>query len=271
MGTDILSHVGAGPRHLAFDLPTPVIKGSPQVSIEVLPQATVATLEGLVKRAEGLAINDPATYQIGQGLLVEIHKADKALDARKKDLLAPIKQITTAVGEIITKVSEPLQAAKAELLKAVNVFERAERQRVEAEARAKDEALRQEREAAAAKAKVEADAARAQAEQEAAELAEVLGTAPVPVPEVVVPEPEIIRSTAVVMPAHLQAPSATTTRKEKKVVIDDPRAVAAAYEIGGEVLVKIESTTVRRLLLAGKDVPGARLVEEENVVMKPVR
>lgn len=61
--------------------------------------------------------------------------------------------------------------------------------------------------------------------------------------------------------------SVVQTRKRQVLVIDDPRALAAVYEVAGAVLVKIDEAQVLRLLKAGVQVPHARLVAETVAAM----
>lgn len=61
--------------------------------------------------------------------------------------------------------------------------------------------------------------------------------------------------------------SAVRTRTKQTLRIDDARAVAQCYEVAGAVLVKVDEPQVLRLLKAGIEIPGAKLVNEEIAVM----
>jgi len=259
---------------MPLHLPGPLVAGEVPL-LEVFPAVQAAGWLALAERAQSMTVTTPNELKDAEGAMLQLHAGLKAVEARRSELKKPITQIGKAIDAVAASVSEPMESAKRSLQGAVLTWNRAEAARVEAERRAAEkeaqriqfEAERQRQEAMRAAREAAEAAAKAEAEEAAA-----LGLGPVEVKPVVVVH--VAPASVVVTPRPVAAAatsSAVNVRRVRKVEITDPRAVAAAYEIAGRTLVTINEAVVKALLEAGISVPGARMVEVEQVAMGRVR
>jgi hypothetical protein len=253
-------------------MPQPVIANEvngPKALIEVYSQQIVAKAEGFVAEAESLAINNPETYQRAQQVLIGLHEVEKAVEARRIELKRPLTQFGKAIDEIAHKLADPIGAAKRSMQAKLMAHKRAEDAKEAAAKREAEERVRQEREALEAeRRRLEAEAL-AKAEAEARAAAEVLGVPVEPKPEpVVVP---VAAAKPMEVPSIPTTPkaSAVTTRRDKKLVIDDPSKVP--FRIGDIQLMVPDPQAIKHALVMGLDVPGCRLIEVETPMMSPRR
>lgn len=247
--------------------------------LEVIDAALGLKAQNLTQAIKVLDVVDAATFEAGNRLLIESHQALKDLEAARVKLKKPITELGRAIDSVVANVADPLEAAKKSMQGKVAAHQRAEQEKAAKAQREAEEKARIEREAAEqerarlqaiadAKHAAEVAAAQAKAEAEAKELEAVLGK-PVEVKVAeVAPAPKIAASVPAPTPPITAAPvkaAAIQTRRVKKVVIDDERAVPAY--VGGECLRPIDAGAVRRALEAGAAVPGCRIVEVEEVGM----
>jgi DNA polymerase III gamma/tau subunit len=251
--------------------------------LEVIDAALGLKAQNLTQAIKVLDVVDAATFEAGNRLLIDSHQALKDLEAARVKLKKPITELGKAIDSVVAKVADPLEAAKKSMQGKVAAHQRAEQEKAAKAQREAEEKARIEREAAEqerarlqaiadAKHAAEVAAAQAKAEAEAKELEAVLGK-PVEVKVAdVAPAPKIAAFVPAPTPPITAAPvkaAAIQTRRVKKVVIDDERAVPAY--VGGECLRPIDSGAVRRALEAGIAVAGCRIVEVEEVGMARAR
>ncbi len=224
-----------------------------------------------------LDITDAATFDVGNKLLLDSHKTLKDLEAARVALKRPITELGKAIDSVVASVADPLDQAKRSMQGKVAAYQRklkaeADAARVQAEeraaaARAEAEQERQRLQAEAdAKHAAEVAAAKAKAEAEAKELEAILGKPVEAEPVKVAPAPKI-EAAKVELPAVIpEAPkSAVQTRKVQRVEFTDRMLVPV--HVGGVVLRPIDEAAVLRALKAGAVVPGAQLVEVEQLSM----
>lgn len=237
------------------DIPAPLEVVSPELGLKA---------QNLVTAAKVLEVVDAATFETANRILVEIHAAGKALEARRVELKKPITALGKAIDSVVANVADPLDVAKRALSHRVVAYQRAEQEKAE---KAKREA---EEKAAAERAAAEAERARLQAEadakakQEAEDMARILG-APVEPEKVTVEAPKPAPAPAPPITAAPVKATAIQTRKVKKLVIDDEAAVPAY--VAGINIRPIDNAAVRKLVEAGVTVPGCRMVEVEEIGM----
>ena len=222
-----------------------LLPGTPHPTLAVLdPQAAAGWLT-LAEESAALTVTDATSQAAAEKALVGLHNAAKTIEDRRKALKRPITDLGKAIEACVSSVANPVTKAKQALQGKISDFLMAERAKAE--------------EAAAAERKRLEEEARIQAEKDATELAEIIG-APV--------EPDQVKVVVPVAAPVAAAPvsSAITMRSVTKLVIDDPAAVPCV--VGGVDIRPINMAAVRRLLDAGVDVPGARLVTEEVAAMK---
>jgi hypothetical protein len=206
--------------------------------------------------------------------LLEIHQALKTAEARRTELKKPITQIGKAIDQVAASVCDPMEAAKKTIQGHVIAWNRAEAARVEAERRAAEEEARKLREAAEKERRAQEEAARKAKEEQdrlakaEAEEAEALGLGPVVVtPAPVVPPPAPLPVIVARPVAAAAVSSSVLMKKVKKLEVYDARKVAEAYEIAGKILVSCNEAAIKALIEAGIEVPGARMIEVEQMAM----
>lgn len=264
--------MSAAPITVPHDLPAP--------AIEVVPALLAAQVETAVADAAGIAITDAASFEVANALVVRLHQLDKDVAAHGERIKKPLNGLLKAVRECLDRAADPVQAAKKSVQVKLAAWTREQqrladeaRQKAEAEARAAREAAEKERQRlqaeADAKHAAEVAAAQEKAKKEAEELAAVLG-APVeavkvelpPAPKVELPQ-SVAAAPAPVVPEVPK--SAVATRKVRKVEITN--AAAVPVSCGGFELRPIDTAALRKALESGLVIPGARIIEAEEVAM----
>lgn len=232
--------------------------------LEVLPADLGLKAQNLATAAKVLEVTDAATFDAANRILMDMHAAAKAIEARRVELKKPITQLGKAIDGVCANVAEPLDVAKRTLQGRVVAYQRAEQEKADRARREAEEKARQEREAAERERQRLQAEADAKAKQEADEMAAILGK-PVEPEKVTVEAPTFTPAPSPPITAAPVKATAIQTRKVKKLVIDDEAAVPAY--VGGQCLRPIDSGAVRRALEAGIAVAGCRIVEVEEVVM----
>lgn len=235
--------------------------------LEVIPADLGLRAQNLVQSIKVLDVVDAATYEAGNRLAMDAHQASKDLEAARTKLKKPITDLGREIDRVVAAVAEPLDVAKRTMLGRVSAYKRkleaeAERVRLEAmeKARLEHEAAERER----ARLQAEADA---KAKQEADELAAILGKAVEPEPVKV----ELPPAPKPAAPAPAPAPlpkAAAAVRKVQRVEFTDRALVP--IQVGGRILRPINEAEVKACLMAGVEVPGAKLVEVEQLAMSRV-
>lgn len=255
---------------LSHDLPAP--------AIEVVPLALVEQVEIAVAEASQIRITDAASFEAANALVVRLHQADKAVESHGEKIKKPLNQLLKAVRDCLDRAATPVQNAKRELQAKIFAWTR-EQQRIAEAARAKAEAEERAARAAAeaerARLQAEADAkhaaevaaAKAKAQADADAFAEVIGVPVEAAPVIVAPAPVVIAApVAIAAPVIPQVQkSAVSVRKVKKLEIYD--AAAVPVSLGGIDLRPIDQAAVKRALDSGIAVPGARMIEVEEMAM----
>jgi hypothetical protein len=229
-----------------------------------LPSVIVALAEDVAKRivelkTEALIVAKMPLAAVDRGAavktLVEIAKMRKDLEANRKTLKAPVLELGREIDGAANGALDELDVGKEALERVVqrlDAAERQERERIEAEnRRAMEEALRK------------ADAERAAKE---AEIAELTKDASTPedlraAAELEVEVVHVVNAHAVVELAAIPEKTRTpvSTRMVKEVKIIDPDLIPD--RMNGLELKKLVESNIKKLLIAGVDVPGAKLVE----------
>lgn len=232
--------------------------------LEVLPADLGLKAQNLATAAKVLEVTDAATFDAANRILMDMHAAAKAIEARRVELKKPITQLGKAIDSVCANVADPLDVAKRTLQGRVVAYQRAEQEKADRARREAEEKARQEREAAERERQRLQAEADAKAKQEAEEMAAILGK-PVEPEKVTVEAPKPAASVpAPVIPAAPKA-AAVQVRKVKKLVIDDEAAVPAY--VAGINIRPIDNAAVRKLIEAGITVAGCRMVEVEEIGM----
>lgn len=246
--------------------------------LEVIPAELGLQAQNLTVAIKHLDVVDAGSFEAGNRLLMESHKAIKDLEAARVKLKKPITDLGREIDRVVAGVADPLEAAKRTMQGKVLAYQKAEQAKADALRRETEERARIEREAAEKERArlqaiadeqhaIEVAAAKAKAAAEAQELEAILG-APVQPTHVPLPPAPVIEAVKVTAPAVVpEAPKAAAiqTRKVKRLQIDDEAAVPAY--VGGQCLRPIDAAAVRRALEAGIAVAGCRIVEVEEIGM----
>lgn len=220
-----------GPAYASVTLPEPIVAGNGKPMLVVFEAQQGAVWQALADRAAGIQVADADGMKAAEALVVELHMASKAVEARSVALKAPLTQLGKAIEQVVAGVADPVDSAKRSFQGKIAAFVRQEQARAEK--------ARQEAEAAAriAREAAEKERARLQAEADAKHAAEL---------------------------AAAQA-KAEQLRKVKILEISDPAAVPVS--VGGIELRPISPAAVRKALDMGLIVPGASVVDGEEVAM----
>lgn len=197
---------------------------------------------------------------------------------------APYLEMGRLIDGIAKKLSEPVDGWHKRMLALIapyNAKVEAERKKLELEEAQKRAKAEAEAEAERKRLqKIEDDkhaaevaAAQKLADEEEAEIAKIMGKAPAAAAPVEIAKPAPV----VVKPAYVPSAiahrevvkSAVTTRKEPKLIITDPRAVARTFEIGGIEIVEIKTGPLTTVLRNGGVCEGAHLEWVDKPVMAP--
>lgn len=239
-------------------------------TLEVLTQATADKSAALVAAAN-FEIADAAAFARANDMATVMHATEKEIEARRVYLKRPLTDTAKAIEAVVDGVAGPLSAARKSLVGKIQAWDTKQKAAAaEAQRKAKEAAEAQQREAQRIADEEHAKkvaAAKAQAEQEAKELEAVLGKPVAPEPVKVEPAPIVapVKPAPIVAPV---APSAVTTRMVANLVITDPRKVAAAYQVGMEILVRLDEAAIKRAIDAGAIVEGAHIEMVEQIAMK---
>ena len=224
-----------------------------------------------------LDIVDAATFEAGNGILIKAHATIQELEKQRKAMTGPINDLKKQIDAVVASVANPLEAAKKSMQGKVAAYQRQEQAKADAarrEAEAKAAAERAAAEHERARLQAIADElhrqkvaeAKAKAEAEAKELEAVLGKQVEAAPVVVAPAPKV-EAAKVTVQAVAPAPvaSAVQTRKVQRVEFTDRMLVP--INCGTFTLRPIDEAAVLKALKAGALIPGARLVEVEQLAM----
>jgi hypothetical protein len=238
-------------------------------ALEVIPSPLIDRMESTLAIASGLTTVDATNVEAANAAVMGLHRLEKDIVAHVETIKKPLNGLLKAVRECAERAEGPVARAKARLQTQIATHNAIVKRRADEEA-ARVEADKR-------KAQAEADAenrrreqeARAKAEAEAKEAEALIGSpVQVVVPEVEKVKPAEVAPAAVTVPT---TPSAVVTKLVPTLEIYDPKVLAAAYSVAGEVLVEVRTGVVRKLLDAGVAVPGARLVMKEQTAMRGTR
>lgn len=254
-----------------------IVKHQIAAPLQVIEPELGLSAGNLVQAIKVLDIVDAATFEAGNGILIKAHTTLKELEAARVRLKKPITELGKAIDGVVASVADPLEAAKRSMQGKVAAYQRQEQAKADAarrEAEAKAAAERAAAEAERARLQAIADAehaanvaaANAKAEAEAKELEAVLGAPVVAAPVQVAPVVKV-EAAKVTVQAVAPAPvaSAVQTRKVQKVEFTDRMLVP--INCGTFTLRPIDEAAVLKALKAGALIPGARLVEVEQLAM----
>jgi Skp family chaperone for outer membrane proteins len=245
--------------------------------LEVIDAALGLQAQNLTVAIKHLDVVDAGSFEAGNRLLLDSHKTLKDLEAARVALKRPITELGKSIDGVVASVADPLDAAKRSMQGKVANYQRklqAEADALRRQAEERAAAERAEAELERSRLQAEADAkhaadvadAEAKAKAEAAELEAILGKPVAAEPVKVAPAP-VIQAAVVKITETPIAPiaSAIQTRKVQKVEFTDRMLVPVA--VGGFVLRPIDEAAVKKALIAGAVIPGARLVEAEILAM----
>lgn len=242
-------------------------------TLEVLKQDDADKATALVQ-ASTFDITDTGSFAKANDLATVMHGTEKEIEARRVYLKRPLTDTARLIEAAVDGVAAPLSAARKSLVGKIQAWDTKQKAAAaEAQRKAKEEADRQQAEAqriANEEHAARVKAANEEAAKQAKDLEEILGK-PVEVqPAAVAPAVMV----APIKPAPIVAPlppSAVTTRTVAKLVITDPRKIAAAYQVGMEILVRLDEAAIKRAIEAGAIVEGAHIEMVETVAMRGVR
>jgi hypothetical protein len=243
----------------------------------VIDAALGLQAQNLTVAIKHLDVVDAGSFEAGNRLLIESHKALKDLEAARVALKRPITELGKSIDGVVASVADPLEAAKKAMQTKVAAYQKAEQAKADALRREAEYRAAEEREAAEKeRARLQAVAdelhrqqvaeATAKAAAEAKELEAILGKPVEAEPIKVAPAP-VIQAAVVKITETPIAPvvSAIQTRKVQKVEFTDRMLVPV--HVGGVVLRPIDEAAVMKALKAGAVIPGAKLVEVEQLAM----
>lgn len=252
-----------------------VVANTLPAEIMALSQQTLAEVAELTKAAREIEVKDVASLEVGNTIFRQVDQLAKAISAGRLEVTRPIDALKKAIIAAEEKATEPLLEAKSDLGKRIITCQKElERQRLEAEQKAREEAemkaaeerqrLEAERQAKIAQQETERKAAEDAARAEAAMFGEdpeavVAKLPPVEVipPVVVIP---IVELPSAVNP--LPRAAVRTTRRQR-LVIDNPELVPTM--MANVRLLVPDEKSIEKLMKAGVEVPGCRLVDIESI------
>lgn len=246
--------------------------------LEVIPQELGHKAVTLATAIKVLEITDQTTFDVGNKLLIDSHQALKDLEAARTRLKKPITELGREIDRVVASVADPLDVAKRSMQgKVANwqriKFEEAAKANREAQAKAKQEAEAAEQERARLQAIADEEhakqvrAAKAKALEEASELEAILGKPVEAVPVVVAPAPVILAAPVTTVVPAVVAPAATAVQRRTVQRVEFIDRMLVPIHVAGELVRPIDEPAIKRLLLAGVVVPGARLVDAEVLAM----
>jgi hypothetical protein len=255
----------------AITIPNPL-----PAALVALSGETLDLIAALETRAAAItAVSTVEQMQAADALVAEAIKIDKAIEAERKRLKAPITELAAALDMASSEARTPLLGIKADLGRLILKFQQEENaRREEARRKIEEERRRQEAEAAAARAAALEAQRKAEAERLAALEADEpppIGSPAAPVteqaPAQVVHIPEVVSQSYEEQQAVAPLKSSAVVSKKVKVVeIFDPALVPR--EVNGVALWIIDTKQVEKLAKAGLPIPGVRVVEKDQIAAK---
>lgn len=249
--------------------------------LEVIDAALGLQAQNLTVAIKHLDIVDAGSFEAGNRLLIESHKALKDLEAARVALKRPITELGKSIDGVVASVADPLDAAKRSMQGKVAAYQRAEQEKADKAKREAEEKARQEREAAEKerqRMQAEADAkhaaevadAEAKAKAEAAELEAILGKPVAAEPVKVAPAP-VIEAAPVAAPVAVVAPlpkAAVQTVIVPTLVVANAGVLAAWLFANSRAnLVEFKMREIKALYEAGVPVPGLAIEQREQTRM----
>jgi len=247
-----------------------IINPLPAELIALSAEAAGALARLAVDAAAIVTVETLAQYQVADLLLGRCTAMARDIEAERKRLKAPILDLGRALDDAAGEALAPLLGIKADLGRRVLAYQTAENSRRAEEARR----VAEERAAAAAEARrqqIEADRIRKEAEAAALQASMVDAPADLapweePVAAIIVPERiTIIPEYVAPAPPPLKS-SAVKRSTVRRLVVDDETLIPDS--VSGVALWTRDDAAIKRLMTAGVDVPGCRLVSDEIVAAK---
>ena len=227
--------------------------------IVALSGDTAALIRDIEIEAAGIAVVTSDTFQAADTLVSRAIKLDKAIEAERKKLKAPITELAQALDDAAGEARAGLLAVKSALGSQILAFTTEENRRREEERRRLEEQRRQAEEQARL-AREEEERKRKEAEAKpvpavpVAPWDEVDDPAPA-VPVVMVNAPTIEQQMAA---APIKS-SSVVQKTIKRVEVTDPALVPR--ELAGVHLWTIDQKAIERLAKAGVQIPGVTVSE----------
>jgi hypothetical protein len=249
--------------------------------LEVINAALGLRAQNLTQAIKVLDVVDAATYEAGNRLLIESHKALKDIEKAVEPIEREIRDMGKAVRQVKAGVCDPLELGKKAMQGKVAAYQKAEQAKADALRREAEEKARIEREAAEkerarlqaiadAEHAAEVAAAEAKAEAEAKELEAILGK-PVEAEAVKVAPAPVIQAAPVAAPVAVAAPlpkAAVQTVSVPVLVVADAGALAAWLVANSRAnLVEFKMREIKALHDAGIAVPGLVIEQREQTRM----
>lgn len=258
-----------------------VVANTLPAEILALSQQTLAEVAELTKAAREIDVKDAGSLEVGNTIFRQVDQLAKAISAGRLEVTRPIDALKKAIIAAEEKATEPLLEAKADLGKRIIACQKElERQRLEAEQAAREEAERKaaeerqrleaERQAKIAQQEAERKAAEDAARAEAAMFGEDQEAAVAKLPPVEVITPVVVVPIVELPPAANPLPkSAVRTTRRQKLVIDDVDLIPTV--LANVRLLIPDEKTIEKLMKAGVEVPGVRLVDIETICAASTR
>lgn len=248
----------------AVTIPNPLPANLLVLSAETM--ARIATLES--QAAAIVDIASPEDMAAADRVVEASIKLDKAIEAERKRLKAPILELSNALDNAAGEARAPLLAIKQTVGAKVQAFIAIENRRREEERRR----LEEQRRAAEEAARIAAEEERRRVEAERA----AANPAPWDEPAVALApweEPAAPVAPAVLPPTYEEqmaaAPlksAAVCVRTTKRVEVTDPSLVPD--EINGVRLWVLDLKAIEKLAKAGLSIPGVTVTEVETIAAK---
>lgn len=240
-------------------------------TLQVISQELHDKSLALAASAEGHEITDAGSFAKANDLASVMHATEKELEARRLYLKRPLLDVGKAIEAIVDAPASQLSMRRKSLVGKIAAWDAKQKAiAAEVQRKAREAAEAEQREAqrvideAHSKKVSEAKAA---AEAEAKALEELLGAPVVVAPVIVAPAAAAVPVRVAPAPVAVPA-SAVTTRLVPKLVITDPRKVAALYQVGMEILVRLDESAIKRALDSGAIIDGAHIEMVEQIAMR---
>lgn len=247
-------------QHNAITIANPL-----PATLVALSGETLDLIASLEARATAIAaVTTVDEMRTADALVSEVIKLNKAIEAERKRLKAPITELAAALDEASSEARTPLIHIKANVGRLILAFQAAENRRREEE-RQRLEAERRQQEAARAAAleaqrQAEAAARAAAPDDEPAPWDDAPAAVPVIVPEVLPPSIQ-----AQMDMAPLKSTSVVRKTVKRVVVVD---ASQVPREVAGVPLWTLDLKAIEKLAKSGVRIPGVELQETETLAAK---